>query len=218
MRVEEKNSVGEHMVIRDLASLISLVQFGALELHTWGCHADDIETPDRLIFDLDAAPEVEFSRVIKCAEVLRAGLEALGLISFVKTSGKKGLHICLPLERKHTWDEVKSFAHAIADHMVELASNEYIARIPKKERTNKILIDYLRNERGATCVSAYSTRATTNGNISVPLDWDELKGLKSADQFTLLTIDKRLKQVNDPWKDYFKIKQSLKNNPFMKKQ
>lgn len=209
--VNGKETNLEYMYVKDLSSLIALVQYGGLELHTWGSLVNSIEHPDRIIFDLDPSSEVEFSRVIECAKILRVGLEAIGLVSFVKTSGKKGLHVCLPIEPLHSWIEVKTFAHTVANHMVQLAPEQFITRISKKERSKKILIDYLRNERGATCIGAFSTRATPNGTISTPLHWNELNTLKSAHEYNLITLDKRLSNLkSDPWEKYFTIKQSLR--------
>ncbi|MDF2690169.1 MAG: hypothetical protein K0S29_24 [Gammaproteobacteria bacterium] len=208
--VNEKSGLKEpHIVIKTEADLISLVQFGALELHTWGSLADNIDKPDRMVFDLDPGPNVEFGAIIEAAKILKAGLEALNLQSFVKTSGKKGLHIFVPLKRVHDWDTVKSFAKTMADSMAEIAPNQYVSTISKAKRTGKILIDYLRNERGATCVSAYSSRATAMASISVPLSWDELDQIKAGNVFDFSNIEQRLKNT-EPWQDYFSIKQSLK--------
>lgn len=199
-----------HIVIKNEQSLISLVQFGALELHTWGSLADNIDKPDRIIFDLDPGKGVSFKDLTEAAMVLKAGLETMQLQSFVKTSGKKGLHVCVPLKRVHTWDKVKNFSKMIAEKMVEIAPDKYVATITKSERKGKILIDYLRNQRGSTCVAAYSTRATDTASISTPLSWDELESIKSSDQFTLSNIDKRLSKLKaDPWEKYFTVKQVL---------
>jgi bifunctional non-homologous end joining protein LigD len=183
VKVKEQNATGQHLVIKNEQSLITLVQYGALELHAWGALADDIDTPDRMVFDLDPGPGTDFAKVIACARALHHKLEALSLKSFVKTSGKKGLHVFVPLKRVHTWDEVKNFAHTLAQELEKRTPKNYITTINKAKRRGKILIDYLRNERGATTVAAYSTRATPTASISTPLAWDELAKLKSAGAF-----------------------------------
>ncbi|MCC2626310.1 MAG: ATP-dependent ligase [Burkholderiales bacterium] len=209
---EKTNKKADYLVIHDLAGIITLVQYGTLELHTWGSQANLLEYPDRIIFDLDPGAGTELKQLIKCAKILKSGLDELKLQSFIKTSGKKGLHICIPIDPIHSWDEVKNFSHTIAKEMVKLAPELFIARIPKNERINKILIDYLRNERGATCVSAFSSRATDIGSISTPIHWEELGTLKSVNEYNIENLDKRLKKIkSDPWADYFKIKQSLKH-------
>jgi bifunctional non-homologous end joining protein LigD len=153
---------------------------------------------------------VEFTAIIEAAKVLKAGLEELNLQSFVKTSGKKGLHIFVPLKRVHDWETVKVFSKNMADQMAEIASNKFVSTISKAKREGKILIDYLRNERGATCVAAYSTRATDSASISVPLSWDELDSIEASNVFDLANIEPRLNK-NDPWADYFRIKQTIKS-------
>lgn len=209
--VKEQNATRQHLVIKNEKSLMTLIQFGALELHTWSALADDIDTPDRMIFDLDPGPDVSFNKVIHAAQQLKAELEKLNLQSFVKTSGKKGLHVFIPLKRVHSWDEVKDFAYQLAQKITTRAPKDYVTTINKSERQGKILIDYLRNQRGATCVSAYSTRATPNAGISTPLTWAELTKLKTADTYHFNNITHRLKNLkHDPWADFFKIKQQLK--------
>lgn len=208
--VEKNGKKALYMVVQEEADLMALIQHGALEFHTWGCKAEDLEHPDRLIFDLDPGPGTAWKNLLQCAEVLKTGLAELGLQSFVKTSGKKGLHVCLPLLPVHTWDEVKTFAHTMTSHMAHTFPDLYAEKMSKAERVGKIFIDYLRNERGATCVSAFSTRATPRAGISTPLAWHELKRLKSADFYYFKNIDRRLQKLNqDPWAGFFEIKQSL---------
>ncbi|MDF2941048.1 MAG: hypothetical protein K0R66_1690 [Gammaproteobacteria bacterium] len=211
IEIKEKNGQRQpYMLIKNEEDLIHLVQFGALEFHTWGSTADKLEKPDRIVFDLDPGPQVEFTAIIEAAKVLKAGLEELNLQSFVKTSGKKGLHVFVPLKRVHDWESVKAFSKNMADKMVEIAPDKYVSTISKAKREGKILIDYLRNERGATCVAAYSTRATDTASISVPLSWDELDSINAGNVFDLANIEQRLNK-NDPWADYFSIKQTIKS-------
>lgn len=210
IEIREKTETASYAVIHDLEGLISLVQFGTLEIHAWGARADDVEHPDRLVFDLDPDPAVPWKRVIQAARLLRELLEQGQLKSFVKTTGGKGLHIVAPLARRHTWSEVKQFAQGVADRLATDAPDQYIATMSKAARRGKIFIDYLRNERGATSVVAYSTRAKTGAPVSTPLAWEELSRLKSPQQFTLENLPKRLNSLRrDPWRELPNLHQTI---------
>ena len=139
--------------------MISLAQIGALEIHAWGSRADKLDQPDRLIFDLDPDPQVPWDFVIRSARKIRAFLQELGLESFVKTTGGKGLHLVVPVDRRHDWVEAKSFCKQVADLIEKADPQQYTVNISKAARRGKIFIDYLRNGRGATAVVPYSTRA-----------------------------------------------------------
>ena len=211
IKVVEKSETNEYLVVHDLEGIISVVQFGALELHLWGVPANDIEHPDRMIFDLDPDPAVPWQEVVDTAFLMRDFLAELELTSFVKTTGGKGLHVVVPLAPKHTWDEMKSFSKAIADTIVSAAPNRYIATMSKAARKNKIFIDYLRNQRGATAIAAYSTRARAAATVSMPLSWPHLKKLKSPADFTVQSVPKHLaSQRSDPWVDLPKTRQAIK--------
>ncbi len=165
----------------NIEGVIELVQIGALEIHVWGSREDNLEQPDMMIFDLDPAPEVEWARVIKAAQLMRERLSDLGLASFVKTTGGKGLHVVTPLTPKADWETVKSFSKAVAERIVRESPEEYIATMSKEKRKGKIFIDYLRNGRGATSIAAYSTRGRLGAPVSTPVSWDELTAdLKSG--------------------------------------
>jgi bifunctional non-homologous end joining protein LigD len=147
---------------------------------------------------------------------VRTLLNELDLECFLKTTGGKGLHVVLPLQRVHTWEEVKSFSKAVADHLVRLIPNRFVANMSKQKRKGKIYVDYLRNAKGATAIAAYSTRARSGATVSVPLAWEELSVDIRSDHLTVQTVPARLAQVkSDPWRDYFKLKQKL--TPRMKK-
>ncbi len=211
-RVEIPDDQGTacYMVADSLAALVGLVQMGVLELHTWGSKRDKLERPDRMILDLDPDPAVEWSAVIEGAQLLRTLLSELELMSFVKTTGGKGLHIVVPLRRVHTWDEVKAFSKAIADHLAHMIPDRFLAHMSKQKRKGKIYIDYLRNAKGATAVAAYSTRARPGAPLSVPLAWDELSVDMRSDHFTIANLPDRLSQLRqDPWKDYFSTQQRI---------
>jgi bifunctional non-homologous end joining protein LigD len=134
----------------------------------------------------------------------------LDLKCFVKTTGGKGLHVVLPLQRAHTWDEVKAFSKGVADHLVRLIPDRFIANMSKQKRKGKIYVDYLRNAKGATTIAAYSTRARPGAPVSVPLAWEELSVDVRSDHFTVANMVARLKELKrDPWRDYFSVKQKL---------
>lgn len=199
-----------NLAIHDLAGLISLVQMGVLEIHVWGSRAGKLEKPDRLVFDLDPDPAVEWQYVIDAARQLRALLEELGLESFLKTTGGKGLHLVVPVQARTAWDEAKAFCRAVAETMVRAAPDRYIATMSKAARKGKIFIDYLRNGRGATAVAPYSTRAKPGATVSTPIAWDELAPSLRSDHFTIANLPARLSQLKkDPWDEITKGKQSI---------
>ena len=157
--IPEKEGTGEYIVIDDVQGLISLVQLGVLEIHPWGSREGDLERPDTLTFDLDPGPDVGWPEVIAGARLPQHRLEALGLKSFVKTSGGKGLHLVVPIRPQTGWEEAKAFTAAVARDLVRMQPDRFTAEMKKTKRQGRIFIDYLRNDRGATTVAAYSTRA-----------------------------------------------------------
>src|SRR5690606_17087857 len=138
---------------------LSLVQLGALELHVWGARDDRLERPDRLVFDLDPDTSLPFARVIEAARRVRERLAEVGLESFVKTTGGKGLHVVAPVARRSGWDEVKGFCRAVAVDLATREPRRYVANMAKAKRRGKVFIDYLRNGRGATAIAPFSARA-----------------------------------------------------------
>jgi bifunctional non-homologous end joining protein LigD len=137
-------------------------------------------------------------------------LEEAGLKTFLRTSGGKGLHIVVPLGRRNTWEEFKAFAKSVADAMTRDEPNRYIATLSKAKRKGKIFVDYLRNQRGATAVASYSTRARKGAPVAVPIAWDELSTRTKPNMFNVSNLPKRLKKLkNDPWADFFKTRQSI---------
>ena len=201
----------EPMVAIDgLAGLMCLVQAGVVEIHPWGSTVDHLEKPDRLIFDLDPGENVPWTAVIEAARDVRDRLIALGLQSFVKTSGGKGLHVVVPVEPEAAWDDVKVFSNTVAVTMAKERPDRYVSTIAKRARGAHIFIDYLRNGRGATAVAAYSTRASPRASVSTPLDWDELSPGLRSDHFTVGNLLHRLSALKqDPWQGIFKIRQRL---------
>jgi bifunctional non-homologous end joining protein LigD len=184
-----------------------------LEIHPWGSRVENLEKPDRVIFDLDPGDGVAWRDVIAGALEIHKTLQGMGLKSFVKTSGGKGLHVVLPIAPKSGWDEVKSFAKSIADGMATGDPDRYVAKMTKSIRRNRIFIDYLRNSRGATSVAAYSTRAKPDAPVSTPLAWDELSETIGPRHFTIANLRQRLDYLkSDPWDGFFELRQSLKDS------
>jgi bifunctional non-homologous end joining protein LigD len=189
------------LVIDGLDGLTALVQSGVLEVHPWGALVKTLETPDQMIFDLDPGAGIDWKEMVAAAREVRARLEAAGLKAFVKTSGGKGLHVVAPLAPKAGWDQVKDFAHALAEAMAQDAPDHIVAQAAKAKRDDRIFVDYLRNARGATAVAPYSTRARPGAGVATPVTWDELDGLGRANVFTVENIAKRLKAA-DPWAEF----------------
>ena len=210
VKIQERRKVGEYLVVDSLASLIGLVQIGILEIHTWNSVVRHLEQPDRVVFDLDPGPGVEWARVIECAGVIRDALHKVELESFVKTTGGKGLHVVAPIQRGPSWEDTGAFARAVAESVARADPRRYLTSMAKAERKGRIFIDYLRNIRGATSVAAYSTRAVPQGTMSVPLGWDELSSRITSDHFTIANLPERLAGLTaDPWAAYWRSRQSL---------
>jgi bifunctional non-homologous end joining protein LigD len=201
---DPQDDSGEPMLAVDgLDGLIGLVQGGVLEIHVWQSTLADLERPDQIVMDLDPGEGVAWTSMIEAAREVRARLEDAGLQSFVKTSGGKGLHVVAPLVPSAGWDNVKAFAKAVADAMADDDPDHYVATITKSKRAGKILVDYLRNGRGATAVAPYSTRARAGATISMPLAWDELDQSIGPSRFTVATMPARLASAPpDPWRDF----------------
>ena len=202
-----------HTYIEGLPGLLSLVQFGALEIHPWGATLDDIDKPDFITFDLDPAPGVRWPEVVEAAHLLRASLETIGLKSFVKTSGGKGLHVVVPIRREAGWDEVKAFTKAVSEALEANDPDRFVATMSKAKRKGRIFIDYLRNARSATSVAAYSTRAKPNAPVSMPIDWADLEKGVESQSFTLARLLKEGLPKRDPWKDFLKTRAAAEISP-----
>jgi bifunctional non-homologous end joining protein LigD len=200
--ITEGTGENEYLVLDSLPALLSLVQLGALELHTWGSRADELEQPDRLTFDLDPDEGLPWSRTVAGARLLREILATEGLESFVKTTGGKGLHVVVPLERGATWERCADFAKRIADSVVSAHPNDFIAEASKAKRRKKVFIDHLRNARGATTIASYSSRARPEATVATPLTWKELTPRLTPARFTVKTIPKRVRGKPDPWKGF----------------
>jgi bifunctional non-homologous end joining protein LigD len=200
----------KYLYIDDEAGLFGLVQIGTLEIHDWGVSLAHINEPDRLVFDLDPDEGLALATLKAAATEVRDFLADLGFTSFLKSTGGKGLHLVAPLQPKLGWKEVKPFAKAIADALVQARPDRYTANPLKKTREGKIFVDYLRNQRGGSAIVNYSTRAKPGATVACPLRWDELKGLKAASPYTAKTLPARLKAMKrDPWEGFFATRQSI---------
>jgi bifunctional non-homologous end joining protein LigD len=183
---------------------------GVLEVHTWNSRFASVEKPDRIVIDIDPGEAVGWPEVVETARLVRELFKALELDSFVKTTGGRGLHIVVPLRPAALWSECLDFSRAVAETLVRRQPARLTTRFAKAGRENKLLIDYLRNNRTNTSVAAYSTRARPNATVSVPLTWRELSPARTPDRFTMSAVAARLARArNDPWKDYWTAAQTI---------
>ena len=200
--IQEKTKVGEYLVADSVEGVVSLAQMGIVEIHTWNATDDDIDRPNRIVWDLDPGPLVSWEQVVKAATLVRDVLKTLGLHSWVKTTGGRGVHVVVPVKRKRTVAECLEFSRAVSEAITKTDPREYTTTFAKSGRERQILIDYLRNNRTNTSVCAFSPRARPGATVSMPLSWDDLES--PPDRWTLLTVPRRLERLRtDPWKDYW---------------
>lgn len=198
------------ITIETVGALVGAAQMGTIEMHTWNALAAKLEKPDRMVFDLDPGEGLGWDRMKEAARLTRELLEELGLACFCKTSGGKGLHVVVPLTAQAGWDEIKGFSQAVAQHMASALPKYFSAKMGKQNRQDKIFVDYLRNNRGSSTVSAYSLRARPGMGASVPIGWDELETTTAGDQWNIGNLHERLDELEaDPWADYAKTKQRI---------
>jgi bifunctional non-homologous end joining protein LigD len=209
INIREKTKVGDYMIIDDCPALIALAQRNIVEFHTWNSVDTRIEQPDRIVFDLDPGPEVPWRDMVDAARLLRRALEVLRLKAWIKTTGGKGLHIVVPIVPTHDWSVCLGFARAVATQIVEHDPARFTTKFAKTGRERQILIDYLRNNRTNTSVAAYSARARAGATVSVPITWEELSPRLNPARWTIRTLPRRLKTLDDPWAAYFRAKQKL---------
>jgi bifunctional non-homologous end joining protein LigD len=202
----------EHPPFLEVATpegLLSAAQMNVIEFHTWNATKNAIDKPDRMVFDLDPGEGVKWGFMQEAAQLVRIFLNELELVSFLKTSGGKGLHVVVPIKRLRDWDTVKDFSQAIVEHLAKAIPPRFVSKSGPSNRVGRIFIDYLRNGLGATTASAWSARARPGLGVSVPLAWEELEALTSGDQWTALNIQDRLDTGNGPWADYEASRHSL---------
>ena len=208
--LQQKSGREDYLYIEDTEGLLQLVQMNTLELHPWGASVDDPEHPDRLVFDLDPGEGVTWTAIKAAARDVRDRLQEIGLESFVRLSGGKGIHVVVPLTPKADWAQAKDFCESFAQAMAEHAPDRYVATMSKAKRTGVIFIDWLRNARGATSVCSWSLRARPSAGVAVPLRWEELGRITAADAFPLpKALQRAQKLKKDPWEGIDQVKQVL---------
>ena len=210
--IKEKTKVGEYLAVVNLEGVIALAQMGIIEVHTWNSTIDDVERPNRIVWDLDPGPDVKLGEVIAAAIAVRDLLETLGLQSWVKTTGGHGIHVVAPLTPQRQWDECLAFAKAVAEALTRTDASRYTTAFAKAGRERKILIDYLRNNRTNTSVAAFSARARPAATVSMPLSWRQLTARLKPEAFTVTTVPKTLR--TDQWRDYWSCKQKISASAF----
>ncbi|HEX8655473.1 MAG TPA: non-homologous end-joining DNA ligase [Allosphingosinicella sp.] len=199
-----------YLYIEDAAGLIAMVQMGTLEIHPWGVTVERPDRPDRIVFDLDPDEGLGFADVVRATLEVRERLAALGLESFVKTTGGKGLHIVLPIEPVADWRAAKAFAKSFSEAMAADSPDRYLTRISKAERSGRIFIDYLRNDPTSTAVGPYSTRSRPGAPVATPLDWEEVTEDLDPRRFDVATVPERLRaRGRDPWSQIGAVRQRL---------
>lgn len=206
-----KDRCENYMMISDLKGLMTLIQWGVIELHPWGCCAKKPHQPNQIIFDLDPDPELPWQAIIDGAKEVRLRMQEFGLESFVKTTGGKGLHVVIPCVSHYDWGTIKAFSHAIAESMAHDSPKRYIAKASKAARKGKIFVDYLRNDLTATAIAPFSARARAQAPVALPIPWESLNSLLHPTDFTIESVLGYLaNRKNDPWEDFFKVKQKIK--------
>jgi bifunctional non-homologous end joining protein LigD len=207
---DKKSGKPEPYITLDSRETLSgLAQMSVLEIHPWGSKNDDLERPDRITMDLDPDTSIGWPALADAASDVRKRLKHLGLESFLKTTGGKGLHIVVPIEPEHDWETIKSFARGLALAMEKASPSLYLSKMTKSARVGKIYIDYLRNERGATAVAPYSPRARAGVNVSMPLFWKELEA-NTLPKFSVTNFTEwKARLRKDPWKGILTLHQKL---------
>ncbi len=191
-----------------LTAVIEAVQMGTVEFHTWNARSDRIDRPDRIVFDLDPDPELPWTSMVEATDLTLGLLDALGLRAFIKTSGGRGVHVVVPIARRHDWSSVNRFARGVTERLAKQSPERIVAKMGPKNRVGKIFVDYLRNQRGASTAAAYSVRARPGLPVSVPIRHEELARIERADHWTIANLAERL-EADDPWADYASTRQAL---------
>jgi bifunctional non-homologous end joining protein LigD len=206
---KKTGKIEPYITLSTAEALAGLAQMGVLEVHPWGSRNEDLEHPDRIIIDLDPDAAIAWPRLAESAGEVRKEFKKLGLESFLKSTGGKGLHVVIPFVPEYDWAVIKQFAHAFVLKMEKDQPGLYLTKMSKAARKDRLFLDYLRNERGATAVAAFSPRARAGAAVSLPLDWSELK---SAERTVVRVADFeewRGRLTRDPWKQFFKLRQRI---------
>jgi bifunctional non-homologous end joining protein LigD len=208
VKIQEKTKVGEYLVADSIEAVVSLAQMGIVEIHTWNSTMEDIERPNRIVWDLDPGPSVTWKQVVTAAGVVRDVLKTLGLTSWVKTTGGRGLHVVVPITPARDVLECLQFSRAVSEAIVRTEPRLYTTTFARAGRERKILIDYLRNNRTNTSIAAFSPRARPGALVSMPINWSDLTVLPN--RWTLKAVLPRMKRLRtDPWAKYWACRQQL---------
>jgi bifunctional non-homologous end joining protein LigD len=215
IKIREKTKIGDYLVIDSPDAIVALAQMDIVEIHTWNTRKEKVEYPDRIVLDLDPGAAVSWTTMIGAARLLRDLLHTLELECFVKTTGGKGLHVVVPIEPRDDWEACLAFARAVAGALTRHDPALFTMTFGKRGRERQILLDYLRNNRTNTSVAAFSTRAREGAPVSVPISWNELTERLRPRDMNVVTVPARLeRQRNDPWADYFTIRQRISRKAF----
>lgn len=210
IKIREKTKIGDYLVIESPEAIVALAQMDIVEIHTWNTRKDRIEYPDRIVLDLDPGRDVTWPAMVGAARLLRDVLRTLDLECFVKTTGGRGLHVVVPLQPRADWESCLAFSRAMASALTRHHPAMFTVTFGKRGRERQILVDYLRNNRTNTSVAAFSTRAREGAPVSIPISWNDLTERLRPAEFTVGTVPTHLGlQREDPWADYFKIRQRV---------
>jgi bifunctional non-homologous end joining protein LigD len=194
--VAQKNGRTEqYLYVESAEEIIACAKVQTVEFHGWGSRAGEVETPDRLVIDLDPDPKLGFDKVKEAAVQLHRSFESIGLESFALLSGGKGIHVVVPLEPAAEWPQVDEFAKNFCTALAASAPDRYTVALPKKERRGRIFLDFLRNHRTATAIMPYSARARPGMPVAAPVTWEELQGVDRSDAFTIADVETLLKRA-----------------------
>ena len=194
--VAQKNGRTEdYLYVTNVDEIVACAKVQAVEFHGWGSRAGEVETPDRLVIDLDPGPGISFAEVRDAALQLRRSFAAIGLRSFALLSGGKGVHVAVPMRREQAWGEVRAFAKSFCAALAEAAPELFTIALPKTERRGRIFLDFLRNQRTATAVLPYSARARDGAPVAAPVTWDELDAIDRADAFSIGDVERLLERA-----------------------
>ena len=210
-RIEIRDSEGTKpgMIANSVSAVVALLQMGALELHPWGSRAPKLGHPDRLVFDFDPDESLGWERLVEAVTVLRKLLGDVGLESFLKTTGGKGLHVVVPVQPTRAWDGARAFGKAVAELLVRTFPDRFTSKLLKAKREGRIFVDYLRNAEGATAIAPYSTRAKANAPVAMPIDWPELTADVRFDHFNVRNVPALVRKRRDPWEKLPALRQRL---------
>jgi bifunctional non-homologous end joining protein LigD len=186
---EKGGGCEDYLFVADVRGILQCVQMGTIEFHSWGSRADAVESPERMIFDLDPDESLDFGDVKSAAHDIRSQLASLGLVSFAMLTGGKGVHVVVPLTPGHSWEAHKDFSRRFAEALAMAEPGRFTATMSKAKRKGRIFIDWLRNQRGATAVAPFSARARSGAPVAAPIAWDELDGFDTAQPFTIGQTD-----------------------------